>query len=209
MTTLTRKFGLTGTTDAIDVKVETVFTEAFQSDTLDCCHNLRGCDLRHLPTGRADLMTVIVVAIECLVFRDSLDVMTHHQTDIHKEVKGIVKRSPTDRESIFLCQFVFEFIKGEMSFMVIDGAQDGITLRCLAMTGHLKIVIQNACYSSIYPQKPYKGTHFQADEREFIYKNSKLACFNALLAIRSYTSPKLAKRCTAAIAALRTGMLSP
>ena len=119
MTTLTREFCLTSTADTINVKIETVFAEAFQSDALDSRHNLRGGNLRHnlrggnlchLPTSRADLMTMVIIAIESLVFRDSLNVMTHYQTDIPEEVERIVKRRPTDRESIFLFQFDFKFI---------------------------------------------------------------------------------------------------
>ena len=134
MAALAREFGLTGTADAIYIKVEPIFSKAFQTDVLNCLHNRRGIDFRHLSTGRTNLMTVVLVTIESFVFRDSLDMMTHHQTDIPKEVKRVVKRRPTDREGIFLFQFVFELLQGEMTFMVVDSAQNGITLWCLAMT---------------------------------------------------------------------------
>ena len=114
-------------------------------EVIDCCHNLRSVDLRHLAAGGADLVTMVIVAVVSLVFRGALEAMGHDQTDLPKEVERVVERSPTDREGVFLCQLLFELLKGEMAFMVVDGTQDGVTLRRLAMTGHLKIVIQNAC----------------------------------------------------------------
>ena len=145
LTTLTREFGLTGTADTIDIEVEPVFTETAQTETVNSLDDHRGGNLRGLPTDGADLMTVVVVAIVGLVFGRTLKAMAHHQTDLHQEIERVVERGPADREVILLYHLRLELIKGEEAFMAVDGTQDGITLRRLAMTSHLKIVIQNAC----------------------------------------------------------------
>ena len=123
MATLARELGLTGATNTIDIQVETIFAKTLQNEVIYCRDYLRRGDLRHFPTGGADLVTMIVVTIDCLVFRDSFDMMTHDQTNIPEEVERVVKRRPADRESIFLFQFRFKLIKGEVTFTVVDGAQ--------------------------------------------------------------------------------------
>lgn len=81
-----------------------------------------------------------------------------------------------------------------MPMNVVDGFENGIALRRLAMIIHLKVIIENTkhvfphvnLYHTIYVStKPHKGTTFRGEKRKIIYKNSKLARFNALLAIRS------------------------
>jgi hypothetical protein len=62
------------------------------------------------------------------------------------------------------------------------------------MIVHLKVSVENP--EHVFPhinlyhticvsKKPHKGTTFHGEKRKIIYKNSKLARFNALLAMRS------------------------
>ena len=156
-----------------------------------------------------------VVVIAGLIFRRSLKTMPDNQPQFKEQVERIIQSCPTDGEVHLICQPIVQLLQRKMSVDTINGFQDGIAFWRLAMIVHLKIVIQDTLHSGqstyFHPisQKPHKGTYFQADKRKSIYKNSKLACFNALLTIRSYTSPSSAKRWTLAIAAFFTGRLPP
>ena len=190
----TCQLALTGAANAVDVECETVLAEPFQMGGVDGIGDQVGLHLRHLAAHRADLMAVARIVVARLVDRRPLKAVTDDEAQLHEEIERVVERGATDGEIVVTDQLVAQFFEREMPVDIVDGFEDGVALRRLAMIVHLKVSVENP--EHVFPhinlyhticvsKKPHKGTTFQGEKRKIIYKNSKLARFNALLAMRS------------------------
>ena len=101
--------GLTGAADAIDIKREAILTEPLRMHILNSNADLRRLNLHHLTAHRTYLMTMAGVIITGLISRRTLETMTDHQTQFHKQIERIIHRSPAHMEVHLPEQFLVQF----------------------------------------------------------------------------------------------------
>ena len=152
---------------------------------LDGIHNEVGLHLGYFSADRADLVTMTCIVIAGLIDRRTVKTVADDKTQLQKQVQRIIKRSAAYREFVVPDELVTQVFEREVSFCIVDGLENGVALRCLAMIVHLKIAVeylQHILPNVYFYHKPHKGTTFWGDKSDIIYKKSKLARFNALLA---------------------------